>query len=186
MNELTVVLDSCVLYPAPLRDFLMHLALLDLFRAKWTEAIHDEWVRGVLENRPDLTIGQLERTKILMNTHVRDCLIEDYQYLIDDLSLPDQDDRHVFAAAIHSKADLILTFNLKDFPAETLAEYGIEVTHPDEFVSSLLKNDPVKVFTAAERQRKSLRNPPKTREEFLQILRQQGLGETCKGLTKLL
>jgi len=185
MAEQIVVLDSCVLYPAPLRDFLMHLALLDLFQAKWTEAIHGEWIQSVLESRPDLTFEQLERTRNLMNSHIRDCLVEDYKSLIETLNLPDKDDRHILAAAIHAKANVILTFNLKDFPPKILAKYGIEAKHPDEFLVSLLETDAEKVSLAAERQRLSLKNPPKSREEFLQILRRQNLNETCEILAKL-
>lgn len=59
MSQCTAIFDACVLYPAPLRDLLVHLALTDLFRAKWTEAIHEEWIRSVLENRPDLTLCRL-------------------------------------------------------------------------------------------------------------------------------
>ena len=125
MAVLTVVYDSCTLYSAPLRDLLMHLALTDLFRAKWTETIHKEWMRNVLINRQDLTRKQLERIKELMNMHVRDCLIEGYEPLIPTLSLPDENDRHVLAAAIHVSAGMILTYNLKDFPPETLNQYGI-------------------------------------------------------------
>ena len=76
MQEKTAVLDACVLYPAPLRDFLMHLALLDLFRARWTEAIHEEWIRNVLIQRPDLKRDQLLRTKELMNLHTRDSSVK--------------------------------------------------------------------------------------------------------------
>jgi hypothetical protein len=85
---LTALYDACVLYPAPLRDLLMHLALTDLFRARWTEAIHDEWTRHVLANRPDLTPQQVGRTRALMNAHVRDCLVEGYEDLIPGLTLP--------------------------------------------------------------------------------------------------
>ena len=56
MANFTVIYDANVLYPAPLRDFLMRLALTDLFRARWTEEIHDEWIRNLLEARPDLTL----------------------------------------------------------------------------------------------------------------------------------
>ena len=122
----TALYDACVLYPAPLRDLLMHLALTDLFRAKWTDAIHEEWMRAVLETRPDLTREKLERTRNLMNAHVRDCLVTGYEGLIPGLPLPDPDDRHVLAAAIRGRADVIVTFNLKDFPATTLAPLGIE------------------------------------------------------------
>lgn len=58
--------NACVLYPAPLRDLLMRLALTDRFRARWTEDIHEEWIRNVLVNRPDLTREQLDRTRTLM------------------------------------------------------------------------------------------------------------------------
>lgn len=75
MASFTAVYDACTLYPAPLRDLLMHLALTDLFRAKWTDQIHDEWIRSVLRDRPDLALEQLERTRSLMNAHVRDCLV---------------------------------------------------------------------------------------------------------------
>jgi hypothetical protein len=67
----TVIYDACVLYPAPLRDLLMELALADLFHARWSEDIQQEWMRNVRKNRPDLTESQLERTKVLMNQHVR-------------------------------------------------------------------------------------------------------------------
>ena len=74
MTHFTALYDACVLYPAPLRDLLMRLAMTDRFRAKWTHEIHEEWIRNVLEDRPDLTRAQLERTRDLMNAHVRDCL----------------------------------------------------------------------------------------------------------------
>ena len=76
MANVIALYDSCVLYSAPLRDLLMHLALTDLYQAKWTDAIHDEWIRNVLANRPDLKLQQLERTRDLMNSHVLDCLSE--------------------------------------------------------------------------------------------------------------
>jgi hypothetical protein len=75
VSQLIVVYDACVLYPAPLRDLLMWLALSGLFQAKWTEKIHQEWISNVLKNRPDLTLAQLNRTKDLMNRHVRDALV---------------------------------------------------------------------------------------------------------------
>jgi hypothetical protein len=95
MDRLITVYDSCVLYPAPLRDLLMHLAVTDLFQAKWTDTIHQEWMKNVLVNRPDLTLNQLERTRDLMNTHVRDCLVTGHEALIPTLSLPDPRPPHL-------------------------------------------------------------------------------------------
>jgi hypothetical protein len=67
--------DACVLYPAPLRSLLMYLALTGLFRARWTDAIHEEWMRNVRADYPDITCQQAERIRDLMNAHVRDCLV---------------------------------------------------------------------------------------------------------------
>lgn len=53
-SNFILIYDACVLYPAPLRDMLMRLALTDLYRARWTDMIHDEWTRNVLKQRPDL------------------------------------------------------------------------------------------------------------------------------------
>jgi len=75
MANFTAIYDSCVLYPAPLRDLLMWLALSDLFRARWSNDIHEEWIRNLLEDRPDLTRERLERTRGKMNSHIRGCLV---------------------------------------------------------------------------------------------------------------
>ena len=182
MSNFTAVYDACVLYSAPLRDLLMHLAVSDLFRAKWTETIHDEWIRNVLKQRPDLKLEQLQRTRELMNAHVRDCLVTDYDELIPALTLPDPDDRHVLAAAIRAGADIIVTFNLDDFPPDALHKYGIEAQHPDEFIMQLLDLAPNVVCAAAKRQRQSLKKPPKTVEEFLEALERQGMPQTVAAL----
>lgn len=63
MAQFIVIYDSCVLYPAPLRDLLMRLALTDLYHAKWTQEIHKEWMRNLLKNRPDLTAERLESVR---------------------------------------------------------------------------------------------------------------------------
>ena len=184
MTDLMVLYDACVLYPAPLRDFLMHLALTDLFRAKWTDEIHEEWIRNVLANRPDLRRENLERTRDLMNQSVRDCLVEDYTPLISTLTLPDPHDRHILAAAIKTHAKVIVTFNLKDFPIQVLEPYGLDAQHPDIFISQWIDVAPAFVCLAAKRHRISLKNPPKSVDEYLIALERQGLQQTVSFLRK--
>ncbi len=174
----TVIYDACVLYPAPLRDLFMRLAMTGLVRARWTNHIHDEWIRNVLVNRPDLDARQLQRTRELMDAHTLDCLVTGYEKLIPGLSLPDRNDRHVLAAAIRANANAIITFNLKDFPSPALDEYGIEAQHPDEFVTHLIDLDFRLVCEAIRRQRQSLKNPARSASELLDTLRVIGLSQS--------
>lgn len=177
-SHFTVVYDACVLYPAPLRDLLMHLALSDLYRARWSDMIHDEWMRNVLADRPDLTRERLEKIRNLMNHAVRDCVVAGFEYLIPSINLPDPDDRHVVAAAIHSGASLIVTFNLKDFPTEVLKPYNLAAQHPDDFIVDLLDLHPMSVLEAVANHRRSLKAPPKTADEYLDTLLVQGLTQS--------
>ena len=70
-----VVLDANVLYSAPLRDYILSLADEELFRPKWTESIHEEWIRNLHENRPDIALDQLEKLKQAMNNAFPDANI---------------------------------------------------------------------------------------------------------------
>jgi hypothetical protein len=183
-SHFTVIYDACVLYPAPLRDLLMRLALTDLYRARWTDMIHDEWTRSVLAQRSDLRAEDLNRTRTLMNAHVRDSLISGFEYLIPSVELPDPNDRHVVAAAIHAGASLIVTFNLRDFPAELLKQYNLVAQHPDEFIVDLLDLHATRVCQAAANHRRSLRNPPMSVDAFLDTLLRQGLPQTVDHLRR--
>jgi hypothetical protein len=151
------------------------------FRARWTHKIHDEWVRGVLRARPDLEL-KLSRTVELMNRAVPDCLVEGYEAIANGLELPDPDDNHVLAAAIRCNASVIVTFNLKDFPARVLEPYEIEAQHPDQFIDDLFDLDASAVVEAATKQRAGLIEPKMSVDEFLDNLLRQGLTQTAKAL----
>lgn len=156
----------------------MELATAQLYRAKWTRQIHDEWINNLLEKRADLTREQLNRTRALMDASVMDCLVEGYEALVPALTLPDANDRHVLAAAIHTGADAIVTFNLRDFPDSELARYDIEVLHPDEFIHHQFGLRNSAVIIAAQRCRARLQNPPIGVTEYLEILARQSLPKT--------
>jgi len=182
----TAFYDANVLYPAELRNLLMHLALTGLFRATWSNGVHEEWIAALLRNRPDLTRDKLERTRMLMDQHATDALVTGYEDLIDGLNLPDPNDRHVLAAAIRGRADVIVTMNIRDFPADALAPFGIEAQHPDEFVLHLLDLAPGVAAGAARNHRESLKNPSKTIEEYLNTLEAQGLTQSVSVLRELM
>lgn len=182
-SNFTAVYDACVLYPAPLRDFLMWLGLSGRFRARWSSQIHDEWKRSVLRDRPDLTVEQLNRTSALMDQAIPDALVAGHEALAESLRLPDPGDRHVLAAAIRCGASVIVTFNEKDFPPDALEPLGIEAQHPDLFIDNLFDLDPAAVIAAAQRQRRQLKNPPMTVDAYLDVLLRQGLAQTTQALS---
>ena len=174
---ITAVLDACVLYPAPLRDLLVDLSYRMVIQGRWTAAIHEEWMGNLLANRPDLDPKKLDRTRAMMD-RVRGSLVTGHLPLVPALTRPDPDDRHVLAAAIRSRAAVIVTFNLKDFPRSGLVEYGIEAQHPDLFLLEILNGGEEAFCTAARAVRQRLKNPPKTAEDYLLTLEEQGLTRT--------
>ena len=181
----TAFYDADVLYGSQLRNLMMHLALTGLFHAKWSTGVHEEWMTRLLRNRPDLTREKLERTRKLMDKHAEAALVTGYEDLVEGLRLPDPNDRHVLAAAIRGRADVIVTRNMRDFPADVLGPFGIEAQHPDEFVVHLLDLAPGLVIDAAHH-RESLRNPAKTAEQYLEMLEAEGLTETAAILREYL
>jgi predicted nucleic acid-binding protein len=182
-SPFTAVYDACVLYPAPLRDFLMWLGLSGRFRARWSAQIHDEWKRNLLINRPDLSAEQLDRTSALMDRAIPGALVTGFEPLMAGLSLPDPNDHHVLAAAIRCHANVIVTFNERDFPGDVLDAFGMEAQHPDVFAENLFDLDPACVVAAAQRQRQQLKSPPIEVDHYLDILRRQGLNQTVKSLS---
>ena len=161
---------------------MMWLAVHGLIRPKWSEQIHEEWMRNVLKELPDLTPAQLERTRRLMDEHGGDCLVTGHEQHIAGLTLPDVDDCHVVAAGIEAGADAIITWNLGDFPTTVIEGYGIAVRTPDQLVCALLDASATDVLAAMRQHRVSLKNPPKSPAEYLETLALQGLSQSVARL----
>src|SRR5699024_9795204 len=157
------------------------LALTDLFKARWTDQIHDEWINALLRHGK-YTKEKLEHVRALMDKHVADAKVTCYEGLINSLTLPDENDRHVLAAAIKCSADAIVTFKCTDFPVNTLKPYGIDVLHPDDFIYYQLDLAPSQCCSALQRQRRALQNPQISVEQFLTILQKQQLPKTTSKL----
>ena len=178
-------LDASALYPSLLRNILMRLALRDLFRAFWSERVQDEWTRSVLRDRPHISATSVARTRRLMDDNIEDAIVSGYEHLIDNVTLPDADDRHVLAAAIHCGADIIVTANLGDFPSDVLAAHGIEAWRPDGFLLDLFRTSPNEVVAALRELRSDLVNPPMTAADLLAALARQGLPASAEALGAL-
>jgi hypothetical protein len=175
VSDHAVLLDANGLYPAPMRDIFLQLAAMGLFHAKWTSDIHREWIEALLRNEPHRDRKVLERTRSLMDQSVRDCLVTGYEALIPQIALPDPDDRHVLAAAIVGRCDMVITRNLRHFPVSAMASYSIEVQHPDAFLSKHLEFAPGVFCGAIRKVRARLKNPPFSIDDYLANLKQVGL-----------
>jgi hypothetical protein len=166
MIPAVALLDANVLYPAPLRDLLLQLAFMDLYQARWSAEIDDEWTHNLLVARPELT-ERIERTRAIMHQALPGALVTGYAALIPNLSLPDQNDRHVLAAAITATAEVIVTFNLKDFPDAALAPYGLVAQHPDAFLQTFIATMPSGVVAAVRDCLTRLTHPPVAATDYL-------------------
>jgi len=176
-----VLYDANVLYPNTLRDLLIRVAQAGLVQAEWTDRILDEVFSHLIENRPDLDPIKLDRTRDLMNRAVRDCLVTGYEPLVDGLSLPDPDDRHVLAAAIKARSGIV-TNNLADFPSDVLQAWDTEAKSPDEFVLDQIDLGRDIVYGAVQRIADSWENPPGTIADVLSSLERGGLVESAAAL----
>ena len=170
-----VVYDADVLYPNTLRDLLIRLGQSGLVQAKWTSQILDEALGAVAKDHPDIPDEKLTRLRERMNASVRDCLVTGYEPLIAGLQLPDPDDRHVVAAAITAKAQVIVTRNLRDFPGAYLAQWNIEAKSPDDFVLDQLDIDDRVVWSCVQQIANSRTRPPMTVDDVLGQLERSGL-----------
>ena len=173
-----VVYDACVLHSGSLRDLLLNIAEAELVRPHWSDEIHEEWINSLLRRLPDARRELFERTRRRMDTKFKNSLTNDYEPLIATLELPDPNDRHVLAIAIHAEAKYIVTTNLDDFPKSILQPFGIEAVLPDDFVWRLIQENPVRVLQAVKKHRADLTRPPKTVDEYLATLEKQGLAKT--------
>lgn len=169
----------------PVTDIVLELAATGLFRVRWTEDIHDEWVRNVAADRPDISSEVVQRRRDRMDEAIPQALVTGYRPLIDRLNLPDPTDRHVLAAAIVGRVDLIVSYNTKDFPEKELAPYGIEVQHPDEFLNhQRTLNEPL-FLTCVKVIRERLSKPKYTPDGYIENLRSCQLQVVAAELEKV-
>lgn len=182
MKFLIALLDANVLFPQNLRDVLLSVGHNGVYFPRWTNQIHDEWTSNLHRFRPQISLEQLERTRRLVDAQFDESLVENYQHLIPTLQLPDENDRHVLAAAIHCRAQFIVTLNVKDFPPKTLASHGIGAIAPDAFLSLLLETQPDSTLEALAKQRRRFQKPPLSPLQFFETLQRQGLNQFVRAL----
>jgi len=180
----TCVLDTNVIYPVNIRDLLLWFAHYDLFAVKWSSSICDEWTKVMREK--GIPEAEIARRIQRMSVAFPDALVENYDGLIEGLQLPDKDDRHVLAVAIKANANLIVTNNLRDFPAEELAKYGLEAKSADDFLADIIDLNHARALEAFKELVANRRSPELDAYQVLDQFRNVGLKDTADYLHALL
>ena len=168
--KLLVVLDANVLYPFQLRNLLLWLAQEGLYEPLWSELILDEVQRN-LRSKAKLTEAQLDHLESQMRQAFPEACGSHFHGAEEEVQLPDEDDRHVLALAVHYEADVIVTWNSKHFPKALLTGFGLEPMRPPSFLDRLWAMDRERVLRAAEAHRTSLVRDPLAPAAYLGALR---------------
>ncbi|MDX6293857.1 MAG: hypothetical protein QOH50_2932 [Kribbellaceae bacterium] len=173
------LLDTCVLWPSKQRDFLLSLAVQNLYRPLWSSAILDELYycefdkltekQGMAEAQAEAKAAKLIEQ---MRTHFDDAEVQNWQPYEGTFGLPDLDDEHVLAAAVAGHAGAIVTDNLKHFPEDKIPP-GIQIVSPSEFAANTVDVSPAKALRAVTAITARFDKPPMSVDEFLSILRER-------------
>lgn len=173
----SALLDANVLVPNVLRDTLLRVAEDDLYRPLWSREILAETRRTIMRLHPTINAERLDATFVAMNNTFADAMVTGHDSLIPDMR-NDSGDRHVLAAAVTGRADVIITNNVKHFPASAVDPLHIEVMRPDRFLCLQFDLAPSLVVEVLSRQSADTgRAPGKSRltvEDLLERLRRSG------------
>jgi len=180
----TAVLDTNVIYPVIIRDLLFWFAYYEMYTPKWSNHIFDEW-KEVME-RKGIPAEIAENRVKKANLAFPDALVPQYEGLIEILTLPDKKDCHVLAAAIKANAHLIVTNNIKHFPAGVLNNFGIKAKTADDFLTDLIDLDGETAVIAFKEMVLNKRNPAMDEYAVLHHLKANGLKDTASYLHALL
>src|SRR5690606_2705553 len=180
----TCVLDTNVIYPIEIRDILFWFASYDLFTPKWSNHIFSEW-EDVMR-RKDISEEEIKKRVGKAQLAFPDALVDNYEPLVESLTLPDENDRHVLAAAIKTNANIIVTNNVKDFPAEYLASFGLTVKNADDFITDTIDLNNDVALEAFRMMVMNRTNPDFDEFEILDRLRSNGLNDSANYLHSLI
>ncbi|MGB0506079.1 MAG: PIN domain-containing protein [Pikeienuella sp.] len=173
-DRFVAILDANVLVGALTRNLLLHLAEAGFYRPRWSVWILDEMRRALeRQNKP---VEYLDRLFLSLNAAFPEACVEDWEvYEATIVDLPDKDDKHVLAAAVKCDASVIITENLKDFPAVALDPVGVEPVNTDSFIADLIDLNQSAAINAIERMREGFRRPEYTRSDLVNRMSEIGL-----------
>ncbi|MGO1944326.1 MAG: PIN domain-containing protein [Ancrocorticia sp.] len=174
MARFTAFLDACVLVPIAPCDTLLRIADSGAFRPLWSQRVVDEAVRALLRIHPDVSRSRFLSRFHSMSRAFEDALVEGWESLEQGIILPDPNDRHVVAAALRGRADVIVTENVKDFPKHVLGPLGLEAVRLDEFLLNHFELNPSAACRIMTEQAAAMNRPPVETEVLLARLARSG------------
>ena len=183
-NRFAALVDACSLAGALTRNLLLTLAEAEFFRLRWSDRILNETesaIRDILAKK-EITDAEsrAKKARASMEEAFEDAMVIDYeQFLSVGAELPDKDDAHVLAAALKTQTAILVTENLKDFPAEILTPLNLEARTADAFIADTIALDPGRAVAAIRKMRERFKKPEKTSAQLLLDMEAQGLYETA-------
>lgn len=187
MAKFAAFLDACALVPIAQADTLLRLAEIGLYRPLWSDMVLNETVAALETVHPDMKrSGAAHKRVDVMRRHFVDACVENWGQVLNAVQLPDPGDRHVVAAAFKGRADVIVTGNVKDFPASQLERFNLSAQTPDEFLLNQLDLEPQPVMELLRSQAADARKPPLELDELLAILEKCGAKEFARAASRRL
>jgi predicted nucleic acid-binding protein len=175
--------DTNVLYGATVNDLLLWLADAGAFRPLWSADVIEELRRNLVAN--GFVESTVENRIATMVEYFPDAMVDGYEDLIEGMTC-DPKDRHVLAAAVRANAEVLVTFNLKDFPPASTERFEIEVVHPDDFLMDQLDLFPGLTVATLEHLVEIYDSPAVTVEELLQVLSRAGVPKFAQDALRFL
>jgi predicted nucleic acid-binding protein len=167
-----VFFDACTIYGITLSDLLLRLADEGAFRPLWSDEVLEEVRRNAVSG--GISPAGIDRRLDVMRTYFPDALVTGHDELVEGLTC-DPKDRHVLAAAVRAKADALVTFNVRDFPDESLEAFDVELVHPDVFLLDQLDLYPGMITRVLRELSEDYVDPPQSVEDVLGTLRRAGV-----------
>ena len=187
-NRFTAFVDACSLASALKRNLLLSLAEAEFFRLRWSSRVLDETEAAIEEILNGKGVAdaaaRAKRARASMEAAFEDAMVTDFDnFLPAAAHIPDPGDRHVVAAAVKTQAAMLVTENLKDFPADVLYDLNMEAKSADAFIADTIALDKARAVAAIRPMRERFKRPEMTPEELLLVMEAAGLIETVNILT---
>ncbi|HWB46277.1 MAG TPA: PIN domain-containing protein [Hyphomicrobiaceae bacterium] len=182
-NRYTAFIDACSLAGVLKRNLLLTLAETGFYRVRWSQQVLDETekaIKSMMERRNIEDAEKRSQASIFAMTEAfDDAMVSEFDsFLCVADKLPDPGDAHVLAAAIKTRAHIIVTDNIKHFPSEILGPLNIEAATTDDFLANTITLNTAKAVGAIKTMRERFKRPEKSAEDMFLDMEASGLTST--------